>query len=64
MKVTFEDIPDTDHFDVIEKFVDSEYRLTQVGRAVIVCHDLLQLVWLSLLSFSIIAGQKRQHTSS
>lgn len=30
MKVTFEDIPDTDHFNVIEKFVDSEYHLTQL----------------------------------
>ncbi|XP_031430774.1 kynurenine formamidase [Clupea harengus] len=30
MKVTFEDVPNTDHFDIIEKCVDSDYHLTQL----------------------------------
>ncbi|XP_028827721.1 kynurenine formamidase [Denticeps clupeoides] len=30
LKVSFEDIPDTDHFNVIEKFVDADYHLTKL----------------------------------
>ncbi|XP_048871497.1 kynurenine formamidase isoform X2 [Brienomyrus brachyistius] len=29
-RVTFEDIPDTDHFNVIERLVEPDYRLTQL----------------------------------
>lgn len=29
-RVTFEDIPDTDHFSIIERLVEPDYRLTQV----------------------------------
>ncbi|KAF4082970.1 hypothetical protein AMELA_G00134670 [Ameiurus melas] len=30
LKVTFEDIPDTDHFNIIEQLVDENYHLTQL----------------------------------
>ncbi|KAI1884377.1 hypothetical protein AGOR_G00225780 [Albula goreensis] len=30
LTVTFEDVPDTDHFNVIERFVDEDYQLTQL----------------------------------
>ncbi|KAJ8389686.1 hypothetical protein AAFF_G00115620 [Aldrovandia affinis] len=30
LKVIFEDIPDTDHFNIIEQFVDRDYHLTQL----------------------------------
>ncbi|XP_076133864.1 kynurenine formamidase isoform X1 [Alosa pseudoharengus] len=30
MKVTFEDVPNTDHFNIMENFVDSDYYLTQL----------------------------------
>ncbi|XP_030627024.1 kynurenine formamidase [Chanos chanos] len=30
LKVTFEDVPNTDHFNIIEQFVDADYHLTQL----------------------------------
>ncbi|KAL2089842.1 hypothetical protein ACEWY4_014530 [Coilia grayii] len=30
VRVTFENVPNTDHFDIMEKFVDSDYCLTQL----------------------------------
>uniref|UniRef100_A0A4W4H422 Alpha/beta hydrolase fold-3 domain-containing protein n=1 Tax=Electrophorus electricus TaxID=8005 RepID=A0A4W4H422_ELEEL len=30
LKVTFEDVPDTDHFNIIEQLVDENYHLTQL----------------------------------
>lgn len=30
LKVTYEDVPQTDHFNIIEQLVDENYHLTQV----------------------------------
>ncbi len=30
LNVTYEDVPNTDHFDLIEKMVEEEYQLTKV----------------------------------
>ena len=32
LDVVLEDVPDTDHFDIMERMVDGQYHLTQVDR--------------------------------
>lgn len=36
--MSLEDVPDTDHFNVIEKLVDGEYQLTKVQHLHIKCN--------------------------